>query len=185
MLPNVEGSGSGVSAERKGWGGNQAFMVLSNESAVYGVILVAGLVEILSSPAAASWDVLVKVLVTVVVFWLAHIYAGTVAHLGDEHEADLPALQRLARAARYSLNHSWGMLLTALIPVGMLLLGVIGVVSDDIAIWGTLWVAVVVLGVLGYLKAAAWSSRVSVRLISAAVTSLLGLVLIGLKMLVH
>lgn len=180
MTPAVASPGPGA-VDRVG----PALSLLSNESAVYGVILVAGLVEILSSPAAASWDVLVKVLVTVVVFWLAHIYAGTVAHLGDEHEGDLPARRRLARAARYSLDHSWGMLLTALLPAGMLVLGVAGVVSDETAIWGTLWVAVAVLGVLGYLKAAAWSTHFGVRLASAAITSLLGLVLIGLKMLVH
>ncbi len=185
MSPNVAEQGPGSVDGSKGWARSPAIGLLSTESAVYGVILVAGLVEILSSPAVASWDVLVKVLVTVVVFWLAHLYAGTVAHLGDEHETDLPGRQRLALAARYALDHSWGMLIAPLLPVAFLLLGVVGVISDEVAIWGTLWIAVVVLGILGYLKAAAWTSRLSIRMTSAAVTSLLGLLLIGLKMLIH
>ncbi len=158
---------------------------LVTESAVYGVILVAGLVVIVSNSAEASWDVLVKVLATVVVFWAAHIYAGTVAHLSDHHESDLPASRRLALAARHSLDHSWGMLLAALLPVTVLLLGVANLVPDQVAIWGTLCLAVVVLGALGYLKVASWSRKPWVGVASASVTSVLGLVLIGLKILIH
>jgi hypothetical protein len=155
------------------------------ESAVYGVILVAGLVVIVSDAAQASWDVLVKVLATVVVFWAAHIYAGTVAHLSDHPGSDLAIAQRLRHAARHALDHSWGMLVAALLPVTVLLLGVANVVADRVAIWGTLWLAVVVLGALGYLKVASWTGKRWVRFASASVTSVLGLVLIGLKILVH
>lgn len=164
---------------------NRALERLGTESAVYGVILVAGLVVILSDSHAASWDVLVKVVATVLVFWAAHIYAGAVAHLGDELELDVPAGQRLAHAARHTVEHSWGMLVSALLPVTVLLLGVANVVSDQAAIWGTLWLAVVVLGVLGYLKVAAWSQLQWLRIASASVTALLGMVLIGLKVVIN
>lgn len=158
---------------------------LATEAAVYGVILVAGLVVIVADTAEASWDVLVKVLATVAVFWAAHVYASTVAHLSDDHEAGVPAWLRLGRAARYSLDHSWGMLIAALLPASFLLLGVANLVRDDVAIWGTLWVAVAVLGVLGYLKVAPWSSHQWLRLVSASMTSFLGLVLIALKIVIH
>ena len=158
---------------------------LVTESAVYGVILVAGLVVIVANTAEASWDVLVKVLATVVVFWAAHLYAGTVAHLGDDHEQEIPVRDRLAAAARHSLDHSWGMLVAALVPVSVLLLGVANALDDQAAIWGTLWVAVAVLGVLGYFKVAVWTPRLSLRLASASIPSLLGLVLIALKVFVH
>lgn len=158
---------------------------LVTEAAVYGVILVAGLVVIVANTVDASWDVLVKVLATVAVFWAAHVYAGTVAHLSDDHEPGVPARTRLGHAARYALDHSWGMLVAALLPASFLLLGVANVVGDQVAIWGTLWVAVVVLGVLGYLKVAQWTTRRWVRVASASITSLLGLILIGLKILIH
>lgn len=157
---------------------------LLNESAVYGVILVAGLVEIVAEE-ATSWEVLVKVVVTVLVFWTAHIFAGTVGHLSDDHDTDAPPMVRLVNAAGYAIGHSWGMLLAALIPGLPLILGVWGTLSDPHAIWASLWTAVAVLAVLGYLKVAVWSRRLSARLVGASLTAGLGLVLILLKALIH
>ncbi len=158
---------------------------LATEPAVYGVILVAGLVVIVADTAEASWDVLVKVLATVVVFWAAHLYAGVVAHLGDDHGRDTPVRARLAHAVQHTFEHSWGMLVAALIPASVLLLGVSNAVDDQVAIWGTLWTSVAVLGILGYFKVEPWTSRLWARFVSAGITSLLGLVLIGLKAVVH
>ncbi|QDO89804.1 hypothetical protein FNH13_16895 [Ornithinimicrobium ciconiae] len=156
-----------------------------NEPAIYGVVLVAGLVVIVSDSAAASWAVLAKVLATLVVFWLAHVYAGVVAHLGDRQDHGVPVRTRLAASVRHAVAHSWGMLLAGLVPTLLLVMGVLGLVSDRTAIWGTLWAAVGVLGGLGWLGVASWSPRPSRWLLGAVVTSVLGLVLIGLKALVH
>ena len=112
-----------------------------NESAVHGVILVAGMVVIVSGADGASWDVLVKVAATVGVFWASHVFAGLVAHLGDEHAGDPSGGVRLFSAARSSLAHAWGMLAAALVPVSVLMLGATGVITDEQAIWGSLWVA--------------------------------------------
>ncbi len=158
---------------------------LETESAVYGVIVVAGLVVIIGDYAEASWEVLVKVTVTVLVFWVAHVFAGTVAHLSDAYEVGMAPLQRLRSAMRYALDHSWGMLLAVLLPVQPLLLGARGWITDQQAIWSTLWAAVLALAILGWVKVARWSKRTSYRLIGAGVTGGLGLVLILLKTLVH
>ncbi len=79
-------------------------------------------------------------------FWAAHVYAGAVAHLDDEYEGDTPARVRLVGAVRLSIDHSWGLLLAGVIPLLVLTLGVLGVISDRNAIWGTLWMAVAGLG---------------------------------------
>lgn len=55
----------------------------ATEPAVYGIVLVAGLVAIRAEGAEESWAVLVKVVATVLVFWAAHVYAGIVAHIGE------------------------------------------------------------------------------------------------------
>lgn len=154
------------------------------EPAIYGVVLVAGLVVIIGNSADASWDVLVKVLATLVVFWIAHVYASVVAHLGDAYDDGTPARARLAAALHDALSHSWGMLLAGVIPLVVLTLGVTRLISDRNAIWGTLWAAVVLLGVLGWLGVASWSPRISRGLLGAVITSLLGLVLVALKALV-
>src|SRR5690606_958818 len=107
-----------------------------SEPAIYGVVLVAGLVVIIGNSADASWDVLVKVLATLVVFWIAHVYAAVVAHLGDTYDDTVPGRDRLVAAIRDSLSHSWGMLLAGVIPLVVLTLGVIRLISDRQAIWG-------------------------------------------------
>ena len=164
--------------------GGSIVTIIVSEPAIHGVILVAGLVVILGNSEEASWDVLVKVIATLVVFWAAHVYAGAVAHLGDEYEGDTPWRTRALRAVRDSLDHSWGMLLAGVIPVVVLTLGTLNLVSDQYAIWGTLWATVVVLGVLGWLGVASWTPLPQARILGAVITSLLGLLLVILKALV-
>ena len=52
------------------------------EQSVYGVILVAGMIVVAGAADATSFTVFVIVVVTVLVFWGAHVYAGTVAAHG-------------------------------------------------------------------------------------------------------
>jgi hypothetical protein len=157
----------------------------SAEPAIYGVVLVAGLVVIIGDHEMASWQVLAKVLATLLVFWFAHMYAGIVAHLGERKGSRTPAYERLRDAARESFEHSWGMLLAGVIPAVVLALGVTKLISSSQAIWGTMAAAVVVLGALGWLGVASWTRRPGLRIFGAVVTSLLGAVLVGLKVLVH
>ncbi len=157
----------------------------ATEPAVYGIVLVAGLVAISADGADESWSVLVKVVTTVLVFWAAHVYAGAVAHIGEDHDSSGAVRARLVSALAQSFNHSWGMIGAVLLPVLALLLGVVELITHQQAVWGTLWVSVVLLGVLGYVKVAAWSDRPAIRLASAAATSTLGIALILLKTLVH
>src|SRR5690606_4748216 len=94
-----------------------------SEPAIYGVVLVAGLVVIVTDSAAASWAVLAKVLATLVVFWFAHVYAGVIAHLGDRVDHGVPVRTRLGGSVRHAVVHSWGMLLAGLVPTLVLMLG--------------------------------------------------------------
>nr|WP_300152241.1 hypothetical protein [Propionicimonas sp.] len=157
----------------------------ATEPAIYGVVLVAGLVVIVGESAEASWDVFIKVCATVGVFWAAHVYAATVAHLDDEPDSDRPLGRRIAIAAHAAIEHSWGMLLAAVIPLLLLFLGHWPLLDDEQTVWGSLWLSVILLGVLGYAKVALWTPSLKVRLASAAITSALGLVLVLLKVAVH
>jgi len=156
-----------------------------SEPTVHGVMLVAGLVVIVASSGVASGEVLVKVLATLVVFWIAHVYAGVVAHLGDHQDDPEPLPARVRLAVTDAVDHCWGMLLAGLIPLLVLTLGVFGLISDQNAIWATLWAAAGVLGVLGFLGVASWTPRTAPRVLGAAITTLLGIALIALKALVH
>lgn len=155
---------------------------LASESAVYGVVLVSGLVAIVADTDYASGEVLIKVVSTVLVFWAAHVYAGVVAYPHDEADATRVSL---LGAIKESVNHSWGMLVAALIPSAVLLLGVLGVLHDADAIWGSLWVDVGLLALIGYFGVATWSKKIWARLVGALSTAVMGVVLIVLKAIIH
>ncbi len=155
------------------------------ESAVYGIVLVSGLVIVVGDDDASSWESLVKVVATVVVFWLAHVYAEIVARLGDTPDDVKPHSRQLRDASVEAIDHSWGLLAAAAIPSFVLLLGVFGVISDATAVWGALWIDVATLGVLGYWGFGRWSTRVTTRLAGGLATAVLGAILIALKVLIY
>jgi hypothetical protein len=163
-----------------------ALATLASESAVYGVVLVSGLMVIVANQSdAEAGEVLLKVVGTSVVFWLAHVYAGAVADLGHDHGEDDPRRPRLVRALRHSIEHSWGLLVAAVVPAVILGLGVVGLIRPEAAIWGTLWVDVTILAFLGYWGVSRWEGRWWARVLGAAATALLGVALILLKALIH
>lgn len=153
---------------------------------MYGVVLVSGLLVILANQSeAVPAFILAKVLGTAIVFWLAHVYAGTVAHLGDETDLAEGERGQLAKAIRHSLDHLWGMLLAPIVPAIALGASLVTPLSQDQAIWGTLWVNVGLLAVLGYWGVSRWSARLWARLTGGLITAAFGLVLVLLKALIH
>jgi len=153
----------------------------ATEQGVYGVILVAGLIVVSGGGDELALTVFVKVVVTVLVFWAAHVYAGTVAHHGYENGRVIG----IRESFRRSLRASWGLLVAALIPSSILLLGVAQVVPDDAAAWIALWVCVALLALLGYIAFARRGARWHIRLLGSAATAGFGLLMILLKAGVH
>lgn len=152
-----------------------------SETAIYGVMLVSALVIVTSQRSETTWDALLKVLVSVLVFWVAHVFATVVSHLGVAVNGD----KSCGALIRYGMRHSSGLLVAALVPLIVLLLGGLGVISNDTAVWTALWVDVVLLGGLGYL-AVARVTRVSwARFVGAGTTALLGVAIMVLKALIH
>jgi hypothetical protein len=153
----------------------------ATEEAVYGVILVSGMIVVAGSYSGTSWTVFTTVVATVVVFWAAHVYAGTVAH----HGLDEDHTTGLREAFQASLRRSLGLLTSALIPSSILLFGATRVVDDSNAIWAALWVSVAVLFVLGFIgftrRGATWPWRI----VGGLGTAAFGFAMILLKALVH
>jgi hypothetical protein len=152
------------------------------EESVYGVILVSGMIVVAGGPESNSFAVFWKVVGTVIVFWAAHVYAGTVArHGGLDDEIQLS----LAEAFRASMRRSLGLLASAMIPSFILLLGATRAVPDQVAIWAALWAGVVVLAVLGWIaftrRGSSWLGRIAGSLGTAA----FGIVMILMKSFIH
>ncbi|MGP5165354.1 hypothetical protein [Arthrobacter rhombi] len=153
----------------------------SFESAVYGLIVVSAMLIVMGRYANTSAENFFKVLGTVVVFWAAHLFAVAVAHLNQSEPGQATFRGEIAHAWR----HSVGLLLAAVIPLGILLLGVLGVLSDEAVLWTALWVNVFLLAVVGYLSSLRWAPTVWTRLMVSGCTALLGLLVVGLKVFLH
>jgi hypothetical protein len=118
------------------------------------------------------------VLVTSIVFWLAHVYAhalgGSVAR---DRRLTLAELRTVGR-------HEAAIIEAALVPVAALLLGTLGLISTKASVWLALAAGLVVLAAEGLLFARlerlGWLGTLAI--VSANLA--LGVALIGLKLLV-
>jgi hypothetical protein len=151
------------------------------EESVYGVILVSGMIVVSGGHGESSWTVFWTVIATVIVFWAAHLYAGTVAHHGLDHER----VVGLREAFRGSFRRSLGLLASALIPSSILLLGATKAVPDSLALWTALWSGVAVLAVLGFIAFRRRGASWPMQIVGALVTAGFGVAMIVLKAVIH
>jgi hypothetical protein len=118
------------------------------------------------------------VAVTVSVFWLAHVYADSLAHsvAHDEH-LSLAELRRIAR-------HEASIIEAAVPPIAALLLGAFGIVSTELAVWAAVGLGLVVLCAQGITFARVERLGPLGTLAVVAANLGLGVLLVGLKLLV-
>jgi len=154
--------------------------ILMSEEAVYGLILVSGMIVVSYTLTGTSLSALITVVGTVIVFFAAHVYAGTLARL-----AATDGRAGLAESFRAAVRHSLGMLLVSLAPIAVLLLGVTRAVDDDVAAWSALAVDTIALAILGWLAVAKWTKSFWLRTASALITAAFGGVIILLKAFIH
>jgi hypothetical protein len=157
---------------------NRILDAYSGEHAVYGLVLVTALVAV-GWEEDTDFEVLLYVVGTVVIFWLAHIYAAVVASRA-EHPAK-PMRAAIGDGAR----HASGMLVAMLVPAALLLLGTVGLVEEYTAYFLALASGIVMLAVIGYANAARNGSSWPWRIAGLVATTLLGMLVIGLSILAH
>ncbi|MWB98470.1 hypothetical protein [Agromyces seonyuensis] len=153
----------------------------ATEAAVYGTILVSGLIAVSSAHGETSLQVLVAVAVTVLVFWGSHVYAGTLSRIGGAEGQQ----SRVRPAFEASLRHSFGMLSSALVPCVFLVIGVTRLVPDELANNLALWAGIIVLLLLGYIAFLRRGSGFWIRILGALGTASFGLVFVVLKGALH
>jgi hypothetical protein len=118
------------------------------------------------------------VAITIVVFWLAHVYSHGLAHsVGHDEHLSFAELRRIA--------HRESSLLEAAVPsVVALLAGALGLISEGAAIWLALALGLVVLAAQGFLFARAERLAWLGTLVVVALNLGFGVFLIALKILV-
>ncbi|QTX05828.1 hypothetical protein [Agromyces archimandritae] len=151
-----------------------------SESAVYGVILVSALIAVHGED-DSDLEVLLFTVGTVGVLWVAHVFAGAVAR---EHERRA-TFRGVMRALRAAAADSVGLLVAMIVPTLLLLTGVLGILGEDLAYDLALWAGVAVLAIIGFTGAAHRGRPWWARLLAAAVTASLGLIVMLLSAIVH
>ena len=148
--------------------------------AIYGLILATSVIAVSREYDSSNAGLVgVTVLVTGVVFWLAHVYARVLATSMTHH-------RMLTRSEmREVLRHDWP-LVEATIPLVLILaLGVLEIVPDEVSILAAMLAALVELAFAGAYAARIRGSGVTEAVVSAAIAVALGSAVVLLKVFVH
>jgi hypothetical protein len=148
--------------------------------AVYGLILATSVIAVSREYDSSNAGIVaVTVLVTGVVFWMAHLYARVLATSVTHHRT--PSRSEIHDV----LRHDWPLVEVTIPLVLILALGALDIVADNVAILLAMLAALVELAAAGTYAARLRGARVVATVASAAVAVALGGAVVLLKMLVH
>jgi hypothetical protein len=149
------------------------------QGAIYGTILVISLIAVASEYAATDLEIVGSVAATVLVFWLAHVYAGVVG-------------QRLAAGrsvgwagVRSEMRAEWPMVEAAILPLAAVALGALDILSEGDGVGIALAAGIVVLAGYGVAIARREKRGLLATIGIAAVNGAFGAVMVVLKVVVH
>jgi hypothetical protein len=146
--------------------------------AIYGTILSTALIAAYSEDQSSDpLQVAAAVLVTALVFWLAHAYSGVLARSADLDEGIGLVPSELAR--------QWPIVSGSVPPVLPLLLAPMGVCSDYTAEQLAIAAGIALLGAVGMVIALRRGRGPLGILIGAAESAVFGIIVVGLKALIH
>ena len=148
--------------------------------AIYGLILATSVIAVSREyDSSNSGRVGVTVLVTGVVFWLAHVYARVLARSISHH--------RMANRSevREALRHDWPLVEITVPLLLILALGVLDIVPDKAAIIVAMVAALVELAAAGGYVARTSGAGPLGTVVSAIIAVALGSAVVLLKALVH
>ena len=111
---------------------------------IYGTIVSSAVIAVAADD-DSDLKVFLVTLVTMIVFWAAHVFATTVANHGMREGRVIGIREAFGGA----LRHSNGLIYATAVPLVFLILGALNVVDEDTAYNIALLVGVLLLGVLG------------------------------------
>jgi hypothetical protein len=143
--------------------------------AVYGTVIVMATIAAGSKSRLGAWALLGTVVATVVVLWIAHVYAGALEH-SIHHDRRLRWREIAAVAAEER-----PILLSAVIPGVMLALGGVELWKTSTAAWLAMLAGLVVLTVQGFRYSRVERLALGGTVVAVGVNLGLGLVIVALK----
>jgi hypothetical protein len=160
------------------WSGRQARLTTNASRAIYGTIVATALIGAVSAHENNPGRIALAVLVTLLVFWLAHVYSGMLEHgLRQQHAA--PA------ALRATMADEFAMVEAPVLSIVILLLGWLGWLGDRLAINLALANGVVQLFLWGVAVARRWGRPRLAALVAGLVNAGFGMVIVLLEALLH
>ncbi len=148
-------------------------------SAIYGTIVVAGVIAALGHHDSDPSTVVGSVVATALVFWLAHVWAAATS-------ARVALGRRLpARAVGALAAHEWPMVEAAALPLLPVVLAWTGAISADAGVDAALAITIAQLVGWGLVVGRRSYDRWPAALLSGLVNGALGVLLVALKALVH
>lgn len=145
-------------------------------AAIYGTIVFAAFLAINSDHSEDAMDLLDNAILSLIVFFLAHVFAHTLTDHGEHG---------FRGAFARAVAHSAGMLYAAIPPTLVLVIGQYTDASVEDLYDLTVWVTIGVLAVLGYVAYWRRGSHLVVRILGAVGTGFLGFLLVVLEYAVH
>ena len=169
-----------TAARRRRWRPRVARTSGSVTEAIYGLILATSVIAVSTEYASSNAGLIgVTVLVTGLVFWLAHVYARVLA-------GSITTRRRPNRSeVREAIRHDWPLVEVTVPLVLILALGALDVVADKTAILATTLAVLVELVAAGAYAARASGAGLLGTLASALIAGTLGGAVVLLKALVH
>ncbi len=146
-----------------------------NAEAVYGTVLTAGVISAFSLYNEGILALILRTSGTVLVFWIAHVYAEIVGNRDSGWRL----------AVREALQRSAGLLWALIVPLVTLATAAVLRTTENTAVDMALWACVGTLALLGWWAARQRHARLPGKILTAAGTATLGLALITLKAFVH
>lgn len=144
---------------------------------VYGTVVVMATITAAYAGEKDPWKLATTVAAAVVVLWVAHVYAHTLADSLAERRFKLEAVRHVGR-------RELGIVLAAVLPVAALALGALGVFRETTAVWVALAIGLLTLGAQGIryarLEHFGWGGVLAATGLNVA----LGLLVVALKVVV-
>lgn len=147
-------------------------------STIYGTVSVVAVIVVGAHEAAAIGVVLPFTVVSMMVIWAVHVYAAALVATGVTGQHWRTAVPR-------ALQDELGVLEGAAAPVGVLVLGALGFLEDRVAIWAAIWCGVVLLTLVPLVWMRRLGSDWGAAVVASLASGCLGLLLVGLKVVVH
>jgi len=144
-------------------------------STVYGTIVVMATLTVGSASEPDPWKLAGLVAGAALVLWIAHLYAhGLSESLVQRHRLRWAELVNIAR-------RELGIVLAAVAPIATLLLGALGLIHEDLAVWLALGIGFATLALEGVRYARLESLGRAGTLVAIALNLALGSLVVALK----